>query len=64
MEYTQWDKQNNWLWKKFSLNPCCNGIYSMSGKHKNEKVLSSGSLNPCCNGIYSMSLYVSIFPFP
>ena len=29
MEYTQWDKQNNWLWKKFSLNPCCNGIYSM-----------------------------------
>ncbi len=36
------------------LNPCCNGIYSMSFG-----VLSLVSLdyrlNPCCNGIYSMS---------
>ena len=30
MEYTQWVKKNR-LWKKsFCLNPCCNGIYSMS----------------------------------
>ena len=33
------------------LNPCCNGIYSMS-----HLVLTSlfVGLNPCCNGIYSM----------
>ena len=31
MEYTQWEYpiNNNKLWK-YGLNPCCNGIYSMS----------------------------------
>ena len=32
MEYTQWVttiKYNRYEWK--GLNPCCNGIYSMSG---------------------------------
>ena len=39
--------------QKLSLNPCCNGIYSM----RTMSVLpesASRSLNPCCNGIYSM----------
>ena len=35
----------------YSLNPCCNGIYSMSPEEA--KQLKTG-LNPCCNGIYSM----------
>ena len=37
---------------RFSLNPCCNGIYSMR-KSMNEWKTKT-SLNPCCNGIYSM----------
>ena len=35
------------------LNPCCNGIYSMSKSIFWQSKLCS--LNPCCNGIYSMS---------
>ena len=52
MEYTQWAAQRTNFVALSSLNPCCNGIYSMSKK----KVWMSGkqSLNPCCNGIYSM----------
>ena len=30
MEYTQWVKHRAGGYKDFSLNPCCNGIYSMS----------------------------------
>ena len=37
-----------------SLNPCCNGIYSMSLAI--DIRIFDKSLNPCCNGIYSMSL--------
>ena len=40
--------------KEIGLNPCCNGIYSMSTK-KGFTYRSSVCLNPCCNGIYSMS---------
>ena len=30
MEYTQWaDKESSFAVAKQSLNPCCNGIYSM-----------------------------------
>ena len=29
MEYTQWESMNEWKTKTESLNPCCNGIYSM-----------------------------------
>ena len=36
-----------------SLNPCCNGIYSMSVLSLTDEASSFG-LNPCCNGIYSM----------
>ena len=33
MEYTQWDVNVNIKKsQRFSLNPCCNGIYSMSSK--------------------------------
>ena len=33
MEYTQWEDQMPLLnTSKLGLNPCCNGIYSMSGK--------------------------------
>ena len=38
----------------WSLNPCCNGIYSMRLK-TNLGTKKASSLNPCCNGIYSMS---------
>ena len=30
MEYTQWGFEHGEKIYKFSLNPCCNGIYSMS----------------------------------
>ena len=30
MEYTQWDLVKQGKTKYLSLNPCCNGIYSMS----------------------------------
>ena len=39
------------------LNPCCNGIYSMSYYGK-ETSYWAVSLNPCCNGIYSMSAII------
>ena len=42
-----------------SLNPCCNGIYSMR-KTKTKK-FKLRSLNPCCNGIYSMSTWFDTF---
>ena len=53
MEYTQWgfivhEPEIVYL----SLNPCCNGIYSMSHTFVYNKYAMS--LNPCCNGIYSM----------
>ena len=55
MEYTQWvfciKKRSN---TKRSLNPCCNGIYSMSEVEEQEQEVIMG-LNPGCNGIYSMS---------
>ena len=35
-----------------SLNPCCNGIYSM--RVESELSTTIEGLNPCCNGIYSM----------
>ena len=35
------------------LNPCCNGIYSMSQYEYLHGPADMG-LNPCCNGIYSM----------
>ena len=31
MEYTQWVQDNKDYTDYKSLNPCCNGIYSMSG---------------------------------
>ena len=53
MEYTQWDLKLI-VRAEFeeSLNPCCNGIYSM--REFFQWVLWIPSLNPCCNGIYSM----------
>ena len=30
MEYTQWDGKEECYWGFDCLNPCCNGIYSMS----------------------------------
>ena len=30
MEYTQWVNMNRYIIQQSSLNPCCNGIYSMS----------------------------------
>ena len=33
MEYTQWDQLKDWSKWKESLNPCCNGIYSMRVKN-------------------------------
>ena len=54
MEYTQWGKErSNWAVAQ-SLNPCCNGIYSMSLSQLRSNGCCIG-LNPCCNGIYSMS---------
>ena len=39
--------------KEIGLNPCCNGIYSMSAGVF-IAISSNWGLNPCCNGIYSM----------
>ena len=55
MEYTQWVFLDFLSIFSLSLNPCCNGIYSMSAYSLSETKLNE-SLNPCCNGIYSMSL--------
>ena len=55
MEYTQWELKSLSSGIPDSLNPCCNGIYSMSAygwSHDHHKK----RLNPCCNGIYSMRL--------
>ena len=54
MEYTQWVLKFMAIPKLLGLNPCCNGIYSMSTAVCIEHYESTG-LNPCCNGIYSMS---------
>ena len=57
MEYTQWvPTDETEPTSTLSLNPCCNGIYSMSSKAKLQRVVYYISLNPCCNGIYSMSM--------
>ena len=54
MEYTQWVAAIPAISVGISLNPCCNGIYSMSVKvHISDSLMC---LNPCCNGIYSMSI--------
>ena len=55
MEYTQWERwESKGTHSIKSLNPCCNGIYSMSIMPNLKKNNYEG-LNPCCNGIYSMS---------
>ena len=41
-----------------SLNPCCNGIYSMRAFNCSQ-LWKKRSLNPCCNGIYSMSVGIT-----
>ena len=38
-----------------SLNPCCNGRYSMSRDSVRREGEQGWGLNPCCNGRYSMS---------
>ena len=53
MEYTQWACKVIKIIQIASLNPCCNGIYSMSSFVESELSDTLG-LNPCCNGIYSM----------
>ena len=54
MEYTQWGMYGVIMcYVKCSLNPCCNGIYSMSSELPSPRA-SKWGLNPCCNGIYSM----------
>ena len=53
MEYTQWVFVDSKGKLRASLNPCCNGIYSMSDEESNNQG-GLTCLNPCCNGIYSM----------
>ena len=43
----------------YSLNPCCNGIYSMRYLCQVALQQETNCLNPCCNGIYSMSLAIA-----
>ena len=53
MEYTQWAIIAAIIsFIASGLNPCCNGIYSMSISFIASVILVC--LNPCCNGIYSM----------
>ena len=53
MEYTQWDWARRTCCRiQWCLNPCCNGIYSMSQLLCVSWIFTR--LNPCCNGIYSM----------
>ena len=54
MEYTQWEETSGREQLLImSLNPCCNGIYSMRNLMSG-LIYHSTCLNPCCNGIYSM----------
>ena len=53
MEYTQWVRVVLIRRGASRLNPCCNGIYSMSNVTLS-MVATRTCLNPCCNGIYSM----------
>ncbi len=46
---------------KNSLNPCCNGIYSMSDSYLIDEIEKELSLNPCCNGIYSMRIILILY---
>ena len=55
MEYTQWVPITGRDIEKVSLNPCCNGIYSMRTTRQARRA-NVFSLNPCCNGIYSMRI--------
>ena len=59
MEYTQWVQQEtNSHQLCSSLNPCCNGIYSMRFSSV-LYVKPIHRLNPCCNGIYSMRFVIN-----
>ena len=46
--------------EEYSLNPCCNGIWSRTHTNKLFFVCGSKSLNPCCNGIWSRTQHVSL----
>ncbi len=37
------------------LNPCCNGIWSLTEEFENWNISKGSSLNPCCNGIWSLT---------
>ena len=42
MEYTQWaDKESSFAVAKQSLNPCCNGIYSMRLITSTKQIMST-----------------------
>ena len=47
--------------KKERLNPCCNGIYSMSQRKHSQQQACCLRLNPCCNGIYSMRIFENTY---
>ena len=40
MEYTQWGGTISWSWKMQGLNPCCNGIYSMSTTFDHDTIIN------------------------
>jgi len=42
-----------------SLNPCCNGIWSVTVLKYQSLEKAGNSLNPCCNGIWSVTSYQS-----
>ena len=61
MEYTQWVMEKKQVIEALGLNPCCNGIYSMSVWYEQVKKWINDGLNPCCNGIYSMSTGKTVY---
>ena len=39
----------------WSLNPCCNGIWSQTMTDADDVYWNFQGLNPCCNGIWSQT---------
>ena len=57
MEYVLWVCGIGWKYEIVNrLNPCCNGICSVSYENVNNN-FSIFSLNPCCNGICSVRIW-------
>ena len=57
MEYGLWHTENrNYLTVQFGLNPCSNGIWSLTCGQSASIGIDTPCLNPCSNGIWSLTV--------